>query len=100
MKYLIDENKKAPAYLQLYMQVRDDIIKGFYPLNSKLPSKRFISTDTGVSTVTVEHTYALLCDEGYILRFLAVSRRLDVISLPVSSSWNKILGAECAPSLV
>lgn len=66
MKYLIDENKKLPAYLQLYMQVRDDIIKGIYPLNSKLPSKRIISTDTGVSTVTVEHAYALLCDEGYI----------------------------------
>lgn len=66
MKYLIDENKKNPAYLQLYTQVRDDIIKGIYPHNSKLPSKRVISTDTGVSTVTVEHAYALLCDEGYI----------------------------------
>ncbi len=66
MKYIIDEQKKSPAYLQLYMQVRDDIIKGIYPLNSKLPSKRIISSDTGVSTVTVEHAYALLCDEGYI----------------------------------
>ena len=66
MKYIIDENKKQPAYLQLYMQVRDDIIKGIYPHNSKLPSKRIISSDTGVSTVTVEHAYALLCDEGYI----------------------------------
>ena len=66
MKYLIDENKKSPAYLQLYTQVRDDIIKGIYPHNSKLPSKRIISSDCGVSTVTVEHAYALLCDEGYI----------------------------------
>lgn len=66
MKYLIDENKKTPAYLQLYIQVRDDIINGIYPHNSKLPSKRIISSDCGVSTVTVEHAYALLCDEGYI----------------------------------
>lgn len=66
MKYIIDENKKAPAYLQLYMQVRDDIINGIYPHNSKLPSKRVISADTGVSTVTVEHAYGLLCDEGYL----------------------------------
>ncbi|MEE0969665.1 MAG: PLP-dependent aminotransferase family protein [Clostridia bacterium] len=65
MKYIIDENNKAPAYLQLYIQVRDDIINGIYPSNSKLPSKRTISYDTGVSTVTVEHAYALLCDEGY-----------------------------------
>lgn len=66
MKYRIDTTSKIPAYLQLYTQVRDDIVKGIYPLNSKLPSKRVISSDTGVSTVTVEHAYALLCDEGYI----------------------------------
>ncbi|MBR5228509.1 MAG: GntR family transcriptional regulator, partial [Firmicutes bacterium] len=66
MKYKIDETSKSPAYLQLYMQVRDDIINGIYPVNSKLPSKRIIASDTGVSTVTVEHAYALLCDEGYI----------------------------------
>ena len=66
MKYLIDENKKTPAYLQLYTQVRDDIINGIYSHNSKLPSKRIMSSDCGVSTVTVEHAYALLCDEGYI----------------------------------
>ena len=66
MKYLIDENKKTPAYLQIYTQVRDDIINGIYPHNSKLPSKRIIASDCGVSTVTVEHAYALLCDEGYI----------------------------------
>lgn len=65
MKYIINENNKAPAYLQLYMQVRDDIIKEIYPYNSKLPSKRVIAADVGVSTVTVEHAYALLCDEGY-----------------------------------
>ena len=66
MKYLIDETKKSPAYLQLYTQVRDDIINGIYPHNSKLPSKRIISSECGISTVTVEHAYALLCDEGYI----------------------------------
>ncbi len=65
MKYIIDENNKAPAYLQLYMQVRDDIIKEIYQFNCKLPSKRVIAADLGVSTVTVEHAYALLCDEGY-----------------------------------
>ena len=65
MKYTINPNTKAPAYLQLYMQVRDDIINGVYPLGSKLPSKRLICSETGVSTITAEHAYALLCDEGY-----------------------------------
>ena len=65
MKYIIDEESKKPAYQQLYTMIRDDIINGVYPLNTKLPSKRTLSSDTGVSTITIEHAYALLCDEGY-----------------------------------
>ena len=64
MKYEIDM-KKRPVYLQLYGQIRDDILSGVYAYNSKLPSKRSLAEETGVSTVTVEHAYALLCDEGY-----------------------------------
>ena len=66
MKYLIDNVTDVPAYLQLYKQVRDDIVKGIYRPGSKLPSKRIIADEIGVSTVTIEHAYALLCDEGYI----------------------------------
>lgn len=64
MKYKIDKGTH-PAYLQLYRQLRDDIIKGVYPFAGKLPSKRLLADELGISTVTVEHAYALLCDEGY-----------------------------------
>ncbi len=66
MKYVIDRDSGVPAYLQLYRQVRDDIVKGIYPFGSKLVSKRTIAEEVGVSTVTIEHAYALLCDEGYV----------------------------------
>lgn len=66
MKCIIDNGIGIPAYLQLYKQIRDDIVKGIYPSGSKLPSKRTIADEVGVSTVTIEHAYALLCDEGYI----------------------------------
>jgi len=65
MRYTIDRNHR-PVYLQLYKSLRDDIIAGSYPFNTKLPSKRSLAEETGVSTVTVEHAYALLCDEGYV----------------------------------
>ena len=65
MKYRIEKVDRAPAYLQLYRQMRDDIVRESYPYGSKLPSKRTIADETGLSTVTVEHAYALLCDEGY-----------------------------------
>ncbi|MBR6745028.1 MAG: PLP-dependent aminotransferase family protein [Clostridia bacterium] len=66
MKYILLKETTTPAYLQLYRLVRDDIINQIYPYNTKLPSKRLLSDELGVSTVTVEHAYALLCDEGYI----------------------------------
>lgn len=66
MKYRIDNHKNKPAYLQIYMQIRDDIVNGVYRHSDKLPSKRILSADLGVSTVTIEHAYGLLCDEGYI----------------------------------
>ena len=66
MKYVIQKSDNEPAYLQLYKQIRADIVKEIYPHNSKLPSKRTIADEVGISTVTVEHAYALLCDEGYI----------------------------------
>lgn len=65
MKYRIDKRNR-PVYLQLYRQIRDDITSGVFKFNTKLPSKRLLADEVDVSTVTVEHAYALLCDEGYI----------------------------------
>ncbi len=64
MKYVIDKNNR-PVYLQIYRQIRRDIIDGIYPLGTKLPSMRLLCDELSVSTVTVDHAYALLCDEGY-----------------------------------
>ena len=65
MKYKIDSSQH-PIYLQIYKLIRKDIIDGVYPFGTKLPSKRLLCDELHVSTVTVEHAYALLCDEGYI----------------------------------
>lgn len=65
MKYVIEKNSTSPAYLQLYKQIREDIVRMIYPFESKLPSKRLLADETGVSIITIEHAYALLCEEGY-----------------------------------
>ena len=65
MKYIVQKEDR-PVYLQLYRQLRDDIIEENYPYGAKLPSKRSLAEETGVSTITVEHAYGLLCDEGYV----------------------------------
>ena len=65
MRYMIDKAATEAAYLQLYRQMREDIRHQVYPYGTRLPSKRLLAQETGVSTITVEHTYELLCDEGY-----------------------------------
>ncbi|MBE6053056.1 MAG: PLP-dependent aminotransferase family protein [Clostridium sartagoforme] len=65
MKYAIEKENNIPAYLQLYYQIRKDIESGAYLYGQKLPSKRILAEEVGMSVITVEHTYALLCDEGY-----------------------------------
>ena len=60
------ETKKTPAYLALYERLRREIIAGDYPFGSRMPSKRQLAEETGLSLVTVEHALSLLCDEGYL----------------------------------
>ncbi len=66
MNYVIDKNDKAPAYIQLYRYLAKDITSAVYPYGSKLPSKRTIAEDTGVSVITAEHAIMLLMEEGYV----------------------------------
>jgi len=54
------------AYLRLYEHYKEAIVAGVYICGDRLPSKRGAAADAGVSVITAEHAYALLCEEGYI----------------------------------
>ncbi|MGN0771401.1 MAG: PLP-dependent aminotransferase family protein [Christensenellales bacterium] len=66
MTELKDSAQAVPAYIRIYDKIKEGIIKGIYPYATKLPSKRVMASDMGVSTITIEHSYALLCEEGYV----------------------------------
>lgn len=66
MKYSIDTKSTQKAYMQLYEQLRNDIINTLYKYGEKLPSKRLLAEEARTSVITVEHAYGILCDEGYI----------------------------------
>ena len=65
MRYRIDESDKKPGYMQLYEQLRSDIVGGAYAYGARLPSKRLLAEEAGTSVITVSHAYGILCDEGY-----------------------------------
>lgn len=58
--------KQDFAYIKLYEKIREEITRGAYKYGDKLPSKRTLSEETGTSVITVQHTYDILADEGYI----------------------------------
>ena len=89
MKYTVNKSSR-PVYLQIYRQIRQDIINGIYPPGTKLPSIRLLCDELSVSTVTVDHAYALLCDEGYIESrersgFIVIFRKSDGFAAPAES---------------
>ena len=63
---IIDRAIHESAYLQLYRGLKEEIVKGIRPAGSRLPSRRMMAEEAGVSAITVEHAYDLLLDEGYI----------------------------------
>ncbi len=65
MKYTIDK-QNGKAYLQIYEQIKNDIVNSIYSHNTKLPSKRLLAEELDVSVITIEHAYSLLYEEGYI----------------------------------
>ena len=99
MKYQIDLAKRGFAYMQLYEQIKRDIIQGVLVYGNKLPSKRLLAEETGTSVITVEHTYSILCDEGYIESrqrsgYFVIYRERDFLSVAEDSVASKGTAAE------
>lgn len=65
LTYTLEKEKGSSLYTALYTHIREDIRSGKLPAGSRLPSKRSLSANLGVSVVTVETAYAQLIAEGY-----------------------------------
>ena len=53
-------------YTHLYKCIKKDILAGTLKATEKLPSKRMLAKNLGISLITVENAYAQLLVEGYI----------------------------------
>ncbi|MGM9569789.1 MAG: PLP-dependent aminotransferase family protein [Phascolarctobacterium sp.] len=53
-------------YIHLYKCIKNDILAGTLQAKEKLPSKRMLAKNLGISLITVENAYAQLLVEGYI----------------------------------
>ena len=66
LTYSLTSENQRPLYEQLSDSLRQDILAGRLPAGCRLPSKRSLSENLGVSSITVESAYNRLIDEGYV----------------------------------
>ena len=93
---------KKPAYLTLYESLREEIISGIRPFGSRLPSRRILARDRGVSAITAEHSIELLCEEGYAESrprsgCYVIYRETDGFTLPSVRQEHRISAVPPAP---
>ena len=87
----LDFNSDVPIYAQIREQIIKSIASGDLKINESLPSVRNMAEEIGVNLHTVNKSYNLLKDEGYInidWRTGAVVNKLPIDK--TSDNMNKI----------
>jgi len=64
--FTLNSNDSTPLYKQLYQQIREHVLTGKLPADSRLPSVRELAAELATSRNTVEGAYQELLAEGYI----------------------------------
>jgi len=83
--FILNNSIPVPLYKQLYTQIREHILSGKLPAESRLPSVRDMAIELSASRNTVDGAYQELYAEGYIY------------SRPRSGYFVSALGQEVAP---
>ena len=63
---VLDSKSRTTLTDQLYGALRREIEEKRLAPGAKMPSKRTLAEETGVSVITVQHAYEILCEEGYL----------------------------------
>jgi len=83
-----------PLYQYLYECIKKDIVSGKLKTNEKMPSKRTLAENLGVSNITIENAYEQLIGEGYMYTvpkkgyYISDISGLRVVSTPVKKKLN------------
>lgn len=64
--FVLNNNDSVPLYKQLYNQIREQVLAGKLPADSRLPAVRELAGELSTSRNTVEGAYQELFAEGYI----------------------------------
>ena len=62
----LHKNKSTPLYMQIYSYIKSEVLARRLKAGTKLPSKRALAAQLGISTITIAGAYGQLMAEGYI----------------------------------
>lgn len=63
---VLNSDADIPLYIQIYEQLKEEIITGILPKGTRLPSTRSLAETLAVGRNTVENAYLQLSSEGYV----------------------------------
>ena len=92
-KFTINPNGSEPLYIKLCNSICSEILEGRLKSGARLPSKRELASDLGISQNTVLSAYSLLQSRGYIesrLRqgyFVCADVPQNVSSAEIDKEW-------------
>ena len=95
LTYSFSNLQGESMYTHLYNCVKHDITSGVLHAGDKLPSKRSLAKNLGISIITVENAYAQLVVEGYI--YSEPKRGYYVANIEQSPAPPKVQAAQIAP---
>jgi GntR family transcriptional regulator/MocR family aminotransferase len=94
MRIPLDRTSITPIYQQIADHLRQSIVTGNLPPETRLPASRTLARDLGVSRLTVENAYAILEADGLVFSRLgsgtyvaAMIPALHPASLPGDFPW-------------
>lgn len=62
----IEKDNKIPIYMQIYQQIKKDILSGDTEKGTILPGSRLLAKELGIGRNTINNAYSQLAVEGYI----------------------------------
>ncbi|MEI7815864.1 MAG: PLP-dependent aminotransferase family protein [Desulfuromonadales bacterium] len=86
--FILNNSNPVPLYKQLYNQIKEHILSGKLPADTRLPSVRNMATELSASRNTVDGAYQELYAEGYLY------------SKPRSGYFVSALDQDVAPEVV
>jgi GntR family transcriptional regulator len=83
----IDSQSPRPIYLQIILQIKDQIRRGSLKAGDELPSVRELADSLGINMHTVRNAYLRLHDQGLIN--LSLGRRATIAKIPQPADKQK-----------